>query len=90
MSTACPSESAVTGEDVNEGPLNWQITADDWFVYFPCSKQDLTWVNTNLKNLSKRFSAYDIDEGPKIMVVESQETQKIYGITINEEAFKKL
>ena len=83
-------EDAITGEDVNEDPLGWQITAEHWFVHFPCSSEDFTWVSANLKKLSATFSAYDIKKGLQVESVSKKDDSEDGGLTIDEEAFRKL
>jgi hypothetical protein len=50
-------DDAVTGEDVDEGPFVSSPTNGDWRMSLPCPKDDLHWVQNELKRHSEHIEA---------------------------------
>lgn len=80
-------EDALTGDDRNEDPLNWNPTEGDWKVFLPCSSEDFNWVTNSLKAKNAKFVAYDVEKG---IAEETQTTSESKQFIIDVEAFKEL
>jgi hypothetical protein len=50
-------DAAISGEDKNEDALVTCPTTGDWTMSVPCSPEDLTWVQEELRCHSKRITA---------------------------------
>jgi hypothetical protein len=82
-------EDAVTSEDASEDALSWDITAKDWKVFLPCSKEELSWYEKALSGLSDKFKVYDLSDGlNKDEYYSNANTNAEF--KVDEEAFKKL
>jgi hypothetical protein len=63
-------DDAIEGTDANEELISHDPLAGDWKMSLPCSKDDLTWVQSALKNHSNRITARDLET-----TVESEQSQ---------------
>lgn len=52
-------DDAIDGSDANEDPLGFDPLKGDWQVSLPCDLDDLSWVQTALKERSSRVTARD-------------------------------
>ena len=50
---------AIEGDDSNESALVFDATEGDWQMSLPCPADDLTWVQSELAQRSKRITARD-------------------------------
>jgi hypothetical protein len=55
-------EDALIADDKNEDGLPHCPTNGDWRMSFPCSKDDLSWVQAELEQSSDRFSTRSLGE----------------------------
>jgi hypothetical protein len=53
-------ENAVDGSDANEDALGFEPLKGEWQVSLPCSADDLSWVQSALKQHSSRITARDL------------------------------
>lgn len=75
---------ATDGDDANEKALNFIATEGDWKMSLPCPAEDLSWVQAELAQVSKRVTARDLDE--KVGDDESDAPGTII-LKLDEEAF---
>ncbi len=58
-------DEAVLGEGASEDQLHWCPTDGDWRMSVPCPRDDLSWVQKALPQVSTRITARDLSEpGP--------------------------
>ena len=76
-------DDAIEGSDANEDPLGFDPLNGDWRVSLPCTKDDLTWVQSALKMYSARITA----RGPDDNVVETTEATNAHILTLNPRGF---
>lgn len=55
-------EDAISGENASEASLASVPTEEDWKLSLPCPADDLTWVQSALKQKSSRITARDMTE----------------------------
>ena len=55
-------DDAITGDDVNEGPLPRSATDGDWKMSIPCQPEDVAWSSSKLATVSDRVSARAPDD----------------------------
>jgi hypothetical protein len=75
---------ATDGDDANEKALNFIATEGDWKMSLPCPAEDLSWVQAELAQVSKRVTARDLEE--KVGDDESDAPGTII-LKLDEEAF---
>lgn len=54
-------EPAIEGSDANESPLGFNPLNGDWRISLPCLADDLSWVESALKNHSSRITARNLN-----------------------------
>jgi hypothetical protein len=55
-------DDAIDGADANEDVLGYDPLAGDWHVSLPCVTDDLSWVQSALKEKTSRVVARDLAE----------------------------
>lgn len=75
---------AVAADDTDEDPFAKCPTNGDWHVSFPCSDEDLPWVQQELKRVASRASARKLGE----LVEENEESGlDADSLHVNKDAF---
>lgn len=78
-------DDAIEGSDANEDPLGFNPLNGDWRVSLPCSKDDLTWVQTALKKHSARITARGPDDD--IARAEATDASSAHDLTFDSKGF---
>ncbi len=55
-------DDAIDGSDANEDVLAFDPLKGDWSISLPCTGEDLSWVQSALKDKSDRITARDLSE----------------------------
>ena len=55
-------DEAIDGSNANEDILMFDPLSGNWAMSLPCHPDDLSWVQTALKQISNRVTARDLDE----------------------------
>jgi hypothetical protein len=55
-------DDAISGDGINEEPLNEPAAEGEWRMSLPCLVEDLEWTKKKLKELSPRISARAVGE----------------------------
>ena len=76
-------DDAIEGSDANEDPLGFDPLNGDWRVSLPCTKDDLTWVQSALKMHSARITA----RGPDDDIAEATEVTNAHSLTLDPKGF---
>lgn len=79
------NEDALGGEEGEESALGFDPLEGDWEISLPCLKDDLTWVQNALKQISTRITARDLDEG--IQENAGEAAAKTAELTVNLDGF---
>lgn len=82
-------EDAISGEDSNEDSLTWDITSKPWMAYLPCSKEEMSWYENTLSDITGKFKVYDLEKGIDKSEYQSNNIKETEFV-IDEEAFKKI
>ena len=77
-------DDAIDGSDANEDSLGFDPLNGDWSISLPCTKEDLTWVQSALKDKSERITARDMTEKKQ---TEENSTKSDAGLELNVEGF---
>jgi hypothetical protein len=80
-------DDALDQSDFNESKLGFDPLNGDWAISLPCTKDDLTWVQSALKKVTNRITARDLSLG---ITNEQRQSESVAGdLTINLEGFLK-
>lgn len=79
-------EDAIEGSDASEDSLGFDPLNGDWALSFPCSNDELGWVQPALKKHSDRITARDLDTG---IVNDEDSTKASQSMTLDVEGFLK-
>lgn len=77
-------DDAIEDSDANEEPLGFDALKGAWHVSLPCHKDDLSWVQSALKQHSGRITARDLDTN---VGGESIEAAKALSLTLDLKGF---
>ncbi len=78
-------DDAITGESMNEEPLQFCPTENGWQASLPCDPEDQAWVTTALKKHGTHVSVRD--PGGPIPAEDGSEEKNESSFTIDREAF---
>ena len=56
-------DEAISGDDVDERPVDLDTEDRDWTLWLPCGTDDYEWMHSQTEKESAPIMAYDIEEG---------------------------
>lgn len=97
ISGSCPrlriytvfGEDAITKDKVNEDPISFDISDDDWQISLPCLEEDLEWIRPALEDKSDRIKARNYLNGIEVEDSANNSTTGTDSTNINLESFLK-